>query len=221
MRARSRRLRYPALYALVALTAFVLIIAWYAVAHRAVAPLGVIRPVDSHDHIRGSGDVRLIIYMDLRCVHCQHLDTVDLPRIEKTYPDRLQIVYRNLPLEGIHPGATLAAEAAECVARTGGSAAYWKFVHAAYQPAQGRVFDAVWFAAAAASVGAPTHAYAQCIERGEGKAAIARDLTDATRAAFTLTPTIVVEKGERQIVVEGDSYTRIVAAIELLINGYE
>ena len=66
------------------------------------------------DHVRGKPDADLVLieYGDFQCPTCR----MAAPAVElllKQYRDSLLFVFRNFPLESIHPQALAAAEAAE------------------------------------------------------------------------------------------------------------
>jgi protein-disulfide isomerase len=71
-------------------------------------------PVTSKDHIQGqeNAPVVLVEYGDYECPHCGHAYPI-IQRVQKHFGDRLAFVYRNFPLNQIHPNAEAAAETAE------------------------------------------------------------------------------------------------------------
>lgn len=73
------------------------------------------------DHIRGAGGadaVTVVGYLDFLCPYCRKLWPV-LRRLRATLGQRLIYVFRYFPIERAHPGAELAARAAEAAARQG------------------------------------------------------------------------------------------------------
>jgi protein-disulfide isomerase len=72
------------------------------------------------DHIRGpvEAPLTLLEYGDYDCPYCaETADVVD--ELREQYGDRLRFVWRHLPLDDVHPGAQIAAEAAEAAAAQG------------------------------------------------------------------------------------------------------
>jgi Na+/H+ antiporter NhaA len=72
------------------------------------------------DHIRGLEDAPLTLleYGDYECPYCAtSADVVD--ELRERFGDELRFVWRHLPLDDVHPGAQLAAEAAEAAAAQG------------------------------------------------------------------------------------------------------
>ena len=71
-------------------------------------------PVTSHDHVQGDegAPIVLVEYGDYQCPHCGHAHPI-VRRVQKHFGKRLGFVFRNFPLNEIHPNAETAAEAAE------------------------------------------------------------------------------------------------------------
>lgn len=79
-------------------------------------------PVSSVDHIQGQdGAVTLVEYGDFQCPACAEAHAL-IRQIQRHYAGNLNFVFRNFPLNEIHPLAQLAAETAEGAAAIG---QYW------------------------------------------------------------------------------------------------
>jgi len=63
-------------------------------------------PVGPEDHAEGPADapVTLVEYGDYECPHCSVAFGI-VPRVQKHFGERLRFVYRNFPLNKIHPEA--------------------------------------------------------------------------------------------------------------------
>ncbi|MFL9482789.1 DsbA family protein [Chitinophagaceae bacterium LWZ2-11] len=73
-------------------------------------------PVNAEDQVQGSSSatIELVEYGDYQCPHCGAAYPI-IKRIQKKMGHKLKFVFRNFPLQEIHPqalGAALAAEAA-------------------------------------------------------------------------------------------------------------
>jgi protein-disulfide isomerase len=77
-------------------------------------------PVNSRDHLRGdpSAPIQLVEFGDYECPFCGDAHGV-IEDIEETLRDQLLFVFRNFPIEGAHPHALVAAEAAEAAGAQG------------------------------------------------------------------------------------------------------
>lgn len=89
-----------------------------------------IDPVTEADHIRGNlnAPVKFVEFSDFECPFCKRQHETLLGVMEKLGPDKVAWVYRQFPLEQLHPvKAMAAAMASECVAELGGDDAFWLF----------------------------------------------------------------------------------------------
>ncbi len=73
--------------------------------------------------------VEIIEFSDYQCPFCARFWSDTLPSIKSEYIDagKVKLVYRDFPLESIHPMALPAAVAAECVREKGGDSAYFEY----------------------------------------------------------------------------------------------
>jgi protein-disulfide isomerase len=79
--------------------------------------------------VRGNPDARVVIvnYDDLECPFCAKMHAELFPETLDHYKGLVKIVYRDLPLEEIHPWAVHAAVNANCLAAQSATA-YWSYV---------------------------------------------------------------------------------------------
>jgi protein-disulfide isomerase len=77
-------------------------------------------PIGPTDHVVGPPQARvsLVEYGDLECPNCKQAAPIVKLLLQK-FPDQLRFAFRHFPLEGVHPNAELAAEAAECAGAQG------------------------------------------------------------------------------------------------------
>ena len=70
------------------------------------------------DHIQGNPDasVTLVEYGDYQCPHCGHAYPI-IKKLQRHFGENLRFVFRNFPLESIHPFAFPAAVATEAAAK--------------------------------------------------------------------------------------------------------
>jgi protein-disulfide isomerase len=83
-------------------------------------------PVSEHDHVQGdpNAPLTLVEYGDYECPHCGRAHPI-IKRLQQRMGTRLRFVFRNFPLNEVHPHAVHAAAAAESVATHGGETAFW------------------------------------------------------------------------------------------------
>jgi protein-disulfide isomerase len=70
--------------------------------------------------------VVLVNFDDFQCPFCSRMHQTLFPELLKEYGDRVQFVYKDYPLNDIHPWATHAAVDANCLAAQNNDA-YWDF----------------------------------------------------------------------------------------------
>jgi len=78
--------------------------------------------------VRGNKDAKVTIvsFDDFECPYCSKMHETLFPNLAKTYGERIRIIYKDYPLDQIHPWAIHAAVDANCLA-TQNNAAYWEF----------------------------------------------------------------------------------------------
>ncbi|MFJ2260900.1 Na+/H+ antiporter NhaA [Streptomyces sp. NPDC087844] len=145
-------------------------------------------PVDmDRDHVRGPRDapVTLLEYGDFECPYCGLAEPV-VRELLADFGD-VRYVWRHLPLPDVHPGAQLAAEAAEAAARQGG---YWD-MHEQLMRHQGDLLpkDLLRYAE---EIGLDTDRFRADLRAGTGAARVAADVESADLSGVSGTPTFFV-----------------------------
>ena len=84
------------------------------------AQLAVFPPVSDEDWTKGPKDALITVteYTDFQCPYCSMAYT-EFEKLLEMYPNDVRLVYRSLPLVGIHPNAQVAAQAAEAAGLQG------------------------------------------------------------------------------------------------------
>jgi protein-disulfide isomerase len=79
--------------------------------------------------VRGNPNAKVVIvnYDDLECPYCAKMHAELFPQTLDHYNGLVKVVYRDLPLEEIHPWAVHAAVNANCIAAQS-APAYWSYV---------------------------------------------------------------------------------------------
>jgi protein-disulfide isomerase len=86
---------------------------------------------------RGSAskDLEFVEFADFQCPHCKDAQA-NMEKLATDFP-KARIVFQNDPLEKIHPQAKLAAKYGVCVAKLGGSTAFYQFAGATFDGQEG------------------------------------------------------------------------------------
>jgi len=88
-------------------------------------------PVTPEDHFQGAKDAAgtLVEYGDYECPHCGTAYSI-VKRVQKHFGKELRFVFRNFPLQQIHPHAESAAETAEFA---GAQGQFWEMHDALFE----------------------------------------------------------------------------------------
>ena len=89
----------------------------------------IMKKIDVHARpTRGNKDAKVTVvnYDDFECPFCSRMHATIFPEIFKEYGDRVLFIYKDYPLEEIHPWAIHAAIDANCLAAENNDA-YWEY----------------------------------------------------------------------------------------------
>jgi NhaA family Na+:H+ antiporter len=154
-------------------------------------PLRLLHGVDPvRDHVRGAPSddaVSVVGYQDFLCPYCRRQRPI-FQKLRQRLGDRMLYVYRHYPIERLHPGAELAARAAEAAAL------------------QGRFFemhDGIYdhelpigrpeLVEIARAIDLDVERFERDLDGDETRARIARALDEARENGVTGTPTVFVD----------------------------
>jgi protein-disulfide isomerase len=86
---------------------------------------------------RGSAakDLELVEFADFQCPHCKAAQA-NMEKLLADYP-KARIVFQVLPIPSIHPQSVIAAEYGVCVAKLGGSSAFFQYVASVFDGQDG------------------------------------------------------------------------------------
>ncbi len=82
-----------------------------------------------------SKDLELVEFADFQCPHCKEAQA-NMDKLATDFP-KARIVFQNYPLEKIHPQAKRAASYGICVAKLGGSSAFFQYANAVFEGQDG------------------------------------------------------------------------------------
>jgi len=137
---------------------------------------------------RPDAPLRIVEFSDFQCPFCAVVRT-KLDSLVARAPDRVQVVYRHLPLTAIHPHATKAAVASECAALQG----RFKPYHDALFAGQKEIGTRAWMEFAR-EAGVPDLArFDRCVRRDETAARVARDAGVARQLQLGGTPVFIFD----------------------------
>jgi protein-disulfide isomerase len=143
------------------------------------------------DPFLGSADAKVVMidFSEFQCPFCGRFTRDTKPQLEKEYfnTGKVKYVFRDLPLEAIHPHAFKAAEAANCAGKQG---KYWEMHERLFQ--NPRTLDTPNLERYAQSIELDMDRFSKCLESGEYAAEIRKDMADAEAANIQGTPNFVI-----------------------------
>ena len=136
--------------------------------------------------------VTIIEFADYQCPNCRAFWRETLPRIKKEYVDigKVRIVFRDFPIQEIHPEATITAIAAECAEDQG---KYFEFHDKVYREQDRRGRDVVRYRVNdlkrwAMEIGLEIASFNECVDSERYKDEVARDFKNGADVGITGTP---------------------------------
>ncbi|HUT06392.1 MAG TPA: DsbA family protein [Nitrosopumilaceae archaeon] len=169
------------------------------------APSQPLQPVKislDNDPIRGdpNAPITIVEFSDFQCPFCARFHTQTLPSILEEYIEqgKVNLVYRDFPLQSIHPNALPAAVAAECANEQG---KYWEFHDMLFEKQNdwSRLSsDALisTFSQYATDVSLEQQQFDSCLESGKYLQEVQGDLSDGRDYGVTGTPGFFIGNDE-------------------------
>jgi Na+/H+ antiporter NhaA len=155
------------------------------------------------DHIRGPDDapVTLLEYGDFECTYCGQAEQVIRELLASLGSD-VRYVWRHLPLNDVHPGAQLAAEASEAAAAQG---KFWEMYDALLNH-QGELAprDLTRYAE---QLGVDVDRFTQELRRREYAPRVSEDVASADESGVSGTPTFFINGRRHYGVYDIDTLT--------------
>jgi len=149
---------------------------------------------DASDPRRGSPRAPVVIqeFSDFQCPFCKRVQPT-LEALQKQYGDKIQIIWRHLPLP-FHKNAPLAAEAAQEVFAQKGSAGFWAFHDAIYGSTEddSARTERAALEGFAQSLGVDMTAFRAALDSHKHKAKVDSDVEVANKAGINGTPAFVI-----------------------------
>lgn len=138
---------------------------------------------------RGKSDakVTMIEFSDFQCPYCGRHFRETMPKIEKEYiqTGKVRYVFRDFPIDSLHPQSPKGHEAANCANDQG---KYWEMWNALFsKPKQMSHDDLV---AHAKDIGLDVPSFTQCLDSGKYTAKVNASVQDAVELGANGTPII-------------------------------
>lgn len=186
-------------------------------------PEANIAPVTDKDHIRGNPNAPIMIveYSDFECPFCKNFhETMNKILNDYGANGKVAWVYRQFPLEQLHPNASRIAAASECVAELGGNDAFWKFADLVFgERATNAQTDMLKLPDYAVQAGVNKDTYTQCVNTNKYAEAIKSDIQAGADAGARGTPYSFLIVGGKQVLINGaQPYATVKQMIESMLK---
>lgn len=151
-------------------------------------PDGVFETATTDDPSLGSLDakVEIVEFADFGCPFSERSSSV-MRRLSLEYGDKIHYIYRDFPVEELHPDAALAAEAGECADDQG---KFWAFHDRLYVQQTDLSPDRL--VQIANSVGINQDSFVSCLNSRKYKTEVEADYQDGLKAGVQGTPTFFI-----------------------------
>ncbi len=137
----------------------------------------------------GPADATIVIveYSDFQCPYCKMFVENTYARLRQTHGDRVRFVYRDFPLDSIHPRARPAAEAAQCAHEQG---KFWEYHDLLF--ANQQALEASDLKRYAQQLGLNMEQFNACVDTRKYQASVEADVQAGLRQNVTGTPTFFI-----------------------------
>ena len=138
--------------------------------------------------VRGeaAAPITLVEFSDFHCPFCRRVKPT-LARLLEQYAGKIRLVYKDLPLDSLHPQARRAAEAGRCAGEQG---KFWEYHDLLID--RGNDASDGTLTAVAAQAGLDGPAFNACLASGKFREAIQRDVAEAERLGISGTPAFFI-----------------------------
>jgi protein-disulfide isomerase len=156
--------------------------------------------------VRGAPDARVTVveFSDFECPFCKRANGTMASLLEK-YSGKIKLVYRDFPLENIHPLARRAAEAARC-ARDGGK--FWEYHDVLF--AQSPKLAPEDLKRYAVQVGLDAEKFDACLASGVHSADVQSDIDEGQRLGITATPVFFINGRSVRGAQPAETFARVI-----------
>lgn len=146
-------------------------------------------PIEPDDPILGPADapITIVEFADFQCPYCVRHFEQTYPLLVEQYGDQVRFVFKNFPLNSIHPDADPAAQAAECAREQG---MFWEYHDLLFGGTLG--LGQAAYEGYAEQLGLDVAALNACLEEGRYAEAVNQDLALGQELGVSSTPTFFI-----------------------------
>src|SRR5947199_387433 len=134
----------------------------------------------------GKAPVTIVEFSDFHCPFCRRV-LPTLAQLESQYGEKIRLVFRDFPIDNLHPEASKAHEAARCANEQGKFWAYHDKLFASPPKSSPEIFKGF-----AKDLGLNVTAFESCFASGKYQAAVKKDIEEGNRVGVTGTPAFFI-----------------------------
>lgn len=189
-------------------------------------PLDKVRGIDDTDFVRGNPNAAIVVveYSDYDCTFCKQFHST-MKQIMDKYGvgGKVAWVYRQFPIQTIHPNAPKISEAALCAGDLSGNEAFWTFSDLIFsERSSNQLTNMTSLPDFAARAGVDVAQFNSCLNSGRMAAEVERQFNEGTASGVTGTPYSFVMVGTQQVPLNGaQSFALMDRIIQDLIKQLE
>ncbi len=164
----------------------------------------LVRP-GSHEAGNPQGPLTVVEFGDFECPVCGRGEAA-ARGIRTQHARQIRFIFRQFPLERIHPLAQKAAEASECAAEQG---RFWEMVEKIYSRQYDMGIEGLEHDAA--ELGMDPQRFNQCLASGDMAGRVRRDVDDGRALGVRATPTFFIRRQRIEGVLTAAQFSELVA----------
>jgi protein-disulfide isomerase len=130
--------------------------------------------------------ITIVEFSDFHCPFCRRVIPT-LAQLDSKYGDQIKLVFRDFPIESLHPGASKAHEAARCANEQG---KFWDYHDKLFNTPPKSSPET--FKELAKGIGLNPSAFETCLNSGKYQAAIKEDIAEGNRVGVNGTPAFFI-----------------------------
>jgi protein-disulfide isomerase len=130
--------------------------------------------------------VTIVEFSDFYCPFCRRV-LPTLAQLESQYGEKIKLVFRDFPIDSLHPGASKAHEAARCANEQGKFWVYHDKLFASPPKSGPEIFKGF-----AQELGLDVTAFDTCFDSGKYQAIVKKDIEEGNRVGVTGTPAFFI-----------------------------
>ncbi len=142
---------------------------------------------------KAGAPVTIVVYGDFECPVCKVEADVMRKNLVQTFPDKVQVYFKDFPLESIHPWARAASDTGRCIYKQDPQA-FWKFHDWIYENQEGVTPETLnskvmtW----AGTAGVDSIQLGRCVDSKASDKEVGQNIAEGRSLGLSATPTIFI-----------------------------